>query len=63
MLKWVTAGSGPRFGLIVYRTEGERTAYDRVSSFDKLDKVLDLTEKMVDRKADWVRVFPEQPAR
>ena len=65
MLQWVTTGSGPRFGLIVHHTDGEReTAYDRNSHIGKLDKALDLAKDngwtVVDMKADWVRIFPEK---
>lgn len=37
MLEWTTAGSGPRFGLIVHHTDGEREYhYDRESGIGKL---------------------------
>lgn len=67
MLQWVTAGSGPRFGLILHHTDGEReTAYDRKSHIGKLDKALDLAKDngwtVVDMKNDWIRVFPEKAA-
>ena len=62
MLRWVTAGDGPRFGMIVHHTDAEREyAYDRQSHFGKLDKAL--TEAgsrkwfVVDMKADWARIF------
>jgi len=63
MLQWTTAGAGPRFGLIVHHTDGEReVAYDRKSSVGKLDKALDEAGKLgwtvVDMKADWKVVFP-----
>jgi hypothetical protein len=36
MLQWTTAGTGPRFGLIVHHTDAEREyAYDRQSSFGR----------------------------
>src|SRR5213596_4286156 len=42
MLQWTTAGSGPRFGLIVHHTDGVREwAYDRDSQIGHLDKALD----------------------
>ena len=62
MLRWVTAGDGPRFGMIVHHTDATREyAYDRQSHFGKLDKAL--TEAgsrkwlVVDMKADWARIF------
>ncbi len=64
MLEWTTSGEGPRFGLIVHHTDGEREfAYDRESQFGKLDKGLDEAPKrgwvLVDMKKDWKTVFPE----
>ena len=63
MLQWTTAGAGPRFGLIVHHTDGEREyAYDRESPVGKLDKALDEAAKrgwtVVDMRADWKVVFP-----
>jgi hypothetical protein len=62
MLRWVTAGDGPRFGMIVHHTDATREyAYDRQSHIGKLDKAL--TEAgsrkwlVVDMKADWARIF------
>src|SRR5215211_4798120 len=41
MLRWTTAGRGPRFGLIVHHTDAEREwAYDRHSQVGRLDKAL-----------------------
>ena len=62
MLEWTTAGSGPRFGLIVHHTDVEREfAYDRASHFGKLDKALDEAPKrgwvVVDMKNDWEALF------
>ncbi|MGN7737396.1 HAD family hydrolase [Ensifer sp. 22564] len=62
MLRWVTAGSGPRFGLIVHHTDGEREwAYDRQSPVGKLDKALTEAEQrnwlLVDMKEDWRRIY------
>jgi phosphoglycolate phosphatase-like HAD superfamily hydrolase len=61
MLEWTTAGTGPRFGLIVHHTDGEREwAYDRTSSVGRLDKALDAAAArgwtVVDMKRDWARV-------
>ena len=63
MLQWTTAGSGPRFALIVHHTDAEREwAYDRSSHIGKLDKALDEGQAkgwtIVDMKKDWKRIFP-----
>ncbi|HTU94058.1 MAG TPA: HAD family hydrolase [Gemmataceae bacterium] len=63
MLQWTTTGKGPRFGLIVHHTDGEREyAYDRGSHFGRLDKALDAASRngwvVVDMKKEWKRVFP-----
>ncbi len=62
MLRWATAGDGPRFGMIVHHTDADREyAYDRESHFGKLDKAL--TEAgtrnwlLVDMKADWRKIY------
>jgi len=62
MLQWTTAGSGPRFALIVHHDDADREwAYDRKSSIGKLNKALDeATAKgwtVVSMKDDWKRVF------
>jgi phosphoserine phosphatase len=62
MLEWVTAGNGPRFGLIVHHDDDAREfAYDRDSAVGKLDRALDEAPKhgwnMVSMKNDWNRVF------
>jgi hypothetical protein len=63
MLQWVTAGGGPRFALYVHHTDAEREwAYDRKSTFGRLDKGLDEAKArgwtVVDMKKDWKVVFP-----
>ena len=63
MLRWTTAGAGPRFGLIVHHTDSVREyAYDRKSAFGKLDKALDEAPKrnwlVVDMKNDWRKIYP-----
>jgi phosphoglycolate phosphatase-like HAD superfamily hydrolase len=63
MLQWATASpAGKRFGLIVHHTDAEREfAYDRKSTFGKLDKGLDAADAngwtVVSMKEDWKRVF------
>jgi hypothetical protein len=62
MLQWATQSSGKRFGLIVHHTDAEREyAYDRKSSFGKLDKALDAASAngwiVVSMKDDWKRMF------
>jgi phosphoglycolate phosphatase-like HAD superfamily hydrolase len=65
MLRWTTAGKGPRFGLIVHHTDAEREyAYDRDTHFGKLDKALDEAPKrgwtIVDMKKDWKVIYSFQ---
>ena len=64
MLEWTTAGPGPRLGLIVHHTDGDREwAYDRESAVGRLNRALDEAPKrgwiLVDMKRDWAKVFPE----
>jgi hypothetical protein len=61
MLQWAMAGPGPRFGLIVHHTDGEREwAYDRAPPL-VLDKALDEAKArgwtVVDMKRDWKSVY------
>lgn len=63
MLQWTTAGTGPRFGLIVHHTDAEREwAYDRQSQVGTLDKALDAAPVnhwvVVSMKDDWKYIFP-----
>jgi len=65
MLDWTNAGEGPRFGLIVHHTDGEREyAYDRQSHVGRLDKALDMAAGkgwvVVDMTNDWNQVFPAE---
>lgn len=65
MVQWVTAGDGPRFGMIVHHTDGAREfAYDRDSRIGKLEKGLDEGPDMgwliVDMARDWARVYTGQ---
>jgi phosphoserine phosphatase len=62
MLEFATTGTGPRFGLLVHHTDAEREyAYDRKSSFGKLERGLDEASKrgwvVASIKDDWKRVF------
>lgn len=63
MLQWTTAGSGPRFGLLLHHTDAEREwAYDHPSHVGQLDKALKAAPKeawtVVDMKNDWKVIFP-----
>jgi hypothetical protein len=65
MLQWTTMAGGRRFGLIVHHTDAEREyAYDRDTSFGRLDQALDAAAMnkwtVVDMKNDWKRIFPFQ---
>jgi len=65
MLQWTTAGKGPRFALYVHHTDAEREwAYDRESSFGRLDKGLDEAHAkgwtVVDMKRDWKVIHPHE---
>jgi hypothetical protein len=62
MLQWTTMTGGARLGLIVHHTDAEREyAYDRDTSFGRLDKALDAAALnhwvVVDMKNDWKRIF------
>jgi phosphoserine phosphatase len=66
MLRWVTAGKGPGFAMIVHHTDADREyAYDRNSPIGKLDKALDEADRrnwlVVDMKADWNKVYAFGP--
>ena len=62
MLQWTTMG-GARLGLIVHHTDaGREYAYDRDTSFGRLDKALAAAAlnkwTVVDMKSDWKVIFP-----
>lgn len=68
MLEYTTAGPGPRFGLIVHHTDADREyAYDRKSSFGKLDRGLDEAPKrgwvLASMKDDWKTIFAPEKAK
>ena len=63
MLQWTAASGGRRFMGLVHHTDAEREfAYDRKSSFGRLERALDEARAkgwcVVDMKTDWRRVFP-----
>ena len=63
MLRWVTAGPGPRLGLIVHHTDAVREwAYDRDSLIGRLARALDEAPErgwhVVDMKKEWKVVYP-----
>ncbi len=63
MLEWTTAGSGPRFGLLVHHDDAAREwAYDRESHIGRLDRGLDEGPGrgwvIVSIKDDWRQVYP-----
>jgi phosphoglycolate phosphatase-like HAD superfamily hydrolase len=63
MLEWTTAGSGPRFGLIVHHDDAVREwAYDRESHVGRLKRGLDEAPQrgwvIASMQRDWKRVFP-----
>ena len=65
MLEWTTAGSGPRFGLIVHHTDAAREwAYDRDSHIGTLARALDESPRrgwiLADMKQDWRIIYPFQ---
>ena len=62
MLQWTTMSGGARLGLLVHHTDAVREyAYDRDTSFGRLDKALDVAAMnnwvVVDMKNDWKRIF------
>ncbi len=59
------AGPTARFGMLIHHTDAEREyAYDRNTSFGRLDKALDAASNagwvVVDMKADWKQIFPSK---
>ncbi len=63
MLRYTTAGAGPRFGLIVHHTDAAREyAYDRTSHIGRLARALDEAPArgwaVASMKDDWATVFP-----
>ena len=63
MLEWTTAGTGPRFALLVHHDDAKREwAYDRDSHIGKLARGLDEGPDrgwlIVSMKNDWRTIFP-----
>jgi GH35 family endo-1,4-beta-xylanase len=68
MLRWSTAGSGPRLGLIVHHTDAVREwAYDREAAVGRLARALDEAPTrgwvVVDMKAEWKDLFPTDASK
>ncbi|MGH6921976.1 MAG: HAD family hydrolase [Geminicoccaceae bacterium] len=66
MLEWTTAGDGPRFGMLVHHTDGEREfAYDREGHIGVLNQGLAEAQArgwlVVSMKDDWKTIFAEPP--
>lgn len=64
MLQWTSAGTGSRLAVIVHHDDAEREyAYDRKSSFGRLDQGLDEAKTkgwpIVSMKHDWKTIFAE----
>jgi len=64
MLRWTTAGDGPRFAAIVHHDDAEREyAYDRESHFGRLAKALDEAPQrgwtVISMKNGWKQVFSD----
>ncbi len=64
MLQYVTAGGGPRFGMLVHHDDAEREyAYDRGSMIGGLERGLDVGPGLgwivVSMKNDWRVIYPE----
>jgi phosphoserine phosphatase len=65
MLEWTTSAKGPRLGVIIHHTDGEREwAYDRESHIGQLVRGLDEGPKrgwvIVDMKSDWKVIHPSR---
>ena len=62
MLEWTASATGPRLGVIVRHTDGEREwAYDRESHIGQLARALDEAPKrswvVVDMKREWRVIY------
>lgn len=66
MLRYTTEADSPRLGVLLHHTDGEREyAYDRDSSFGRLDQGLEQAETddwtVIDMAQDWRTVYQEAP--
>lgn len=64
MLEYVTEGDGPRFGMLIHHTDGEREfEYDREGHIGVLNRGLDEGPErgwvIVDMAEDWNRIWPD----
>ncbi|WP_194775790.1 HAD family hydrolase [Pararhodonellum marinum] len=64
MLQYTTTADGPRLGMLIHHTDGDREfAYDRDSRMGQLSKGLDSAAyynwHIIDMKNDWTRIYPE----
>ncbi|MGR3566087.1 MAG: HAD family hydrolase [Heliomarina sp.] len=62
MLEWTTAGEGPRFGMLLHHTDGDREfAYDREGHIGVLNRGLDEAAErgwtVIDMAEDWSRIW------
>lgn len=65
MLQWVTAGEGPRFGLIVHHTDAVREwAHDRDLDVGRLAEALDQAGPrgwtVASMNDDWKTIYPPE---
>jgi phosphoserine phosphatase len=65
MLQYTTTGHGPGLAIYIHHDDAEREyAYDRESTFGKLDKGLDEAERrgwtVVSMRRDWRRIFAHE---
>ncbi|MFO1023068.1 MAG: HAD family hydrolase [Planctomycetales bacterium] len=63
MLRWTTSAQGSRLGVIVHHTDANREyAYDRKSTFGRLDRALNEADQrhwiVIDMQRDWKTIYP-----
>ena len=68
MLEYITTGDGPRLGVIIHHDDAEREyAYDRQSTFGRLDRGLDEAQArgwvVVSMQDDWKTIFAHEVPR
>ena len=64
MLEWTSAGSGATLAMLVHHTDGVReAAYDRKSTFGRLNEALDQASArgwaVIDMKSEWRTIYKE----